>query len=297
MMPIDTVLIGVTYDCQCDCVHCGAALSRDLSRKELSTEEIKHLIDDCVGIGAASIGFFGGEPLLRSDILELILHARSRGFCTNLDTNGYLLTKKVVQALKAAGLDIIGVSIDSSNPETHDRLRRKKGLFSRANKGIRYCIAEGIKCYVSTYATHENVTDGDIQRVIALARSLQADWIRICAPFAAGKWISSTEKRLTSEERGFIERISDEDPEYTLLEDQNGCPGVQQKLLYISGYGDVQPCCYVPLNFGNIRDERLADIISRIQNHPMYQRFGNLKSCPMNSDAFRSQYLQPFLVE
>jgi MoaA/NifB/PqqE/SkfB family radical SAM enzyme len=297
IMMIDTVLIGVTYECQCDCVHCGAALSRDRSRKELDTGEIKHLIDECRGVGTESIGFFGGEPLLREDILELILHARSRGFCTNLDTNGYLLTENVGRALKTAGLDIIGVSLDSSDPDTHDRLRGREGIFSRATGGIRHCVAEGIKCYVSTYANHENVADGDLLRIIDLARSLKADWIRICAPFAAGKWISSTEKRLTPEEREYIVRICDEDPKYTVLEDRDGCPGMQRKLIYISNYGDVQPCCYVPVTFGNIRGERLADILSRIQDHTMYKTFGTLSGCPMNSDAFRRQYLKPFLAK
>ena len=297
MMPIETVLIGVTYACQCDCIHCGAALSRDPKRKELSSKEIKTLIAQCPDIHATSVGFFGGEPLMRNDIHALITCARSHGFCTNLDTNGALLTKPFALRLKAAGLNIIGVSIDSSDPDTHDALRRMKGLFAKALRGIRHCIAEGIKCYISTYATHENVSNGDLLKVIQLARSEEADWIRICAPFAAGKWISRTENRLTSEERALIERFSDADPEYIVLEDRNGCPGIQQRLLYISAYGDVQPCCYVPVKFGNIRDERLADIVERIQHHPMYKRYGKLKNCPMNNDAFRHEFIRPLLLK
>jgi MoaA/NifB/PqqE/SkfB family radical SAM enzyme len=201
-----------------------------------------------------------------------------------------------VHKLKIAGLNIIGVSIDSSDPNTHDALRRKKGLFAKALRGISHCIAEGIKCYISTYATHENVANGNILKVIQLARSQKADWIRICAPFAAGKWISCTENRLTPQERAFIERIASEDPEYIVLEDRDGCPGIQQRLLYISAYGDVQPCCYVPVMFGNIREEPLVDIVQRIQHHPMYKRYGQLKNCPMNNNAFRRQYIHPFLM-
>lgn len=296
MMPIETVLVAVTYACQCDCVHCGAALSRDPKRKELSSDEIRTLISQCRDIHAGSVGFFGGEPLLRSDIHALIACARDHGFCTNLDSNGALLTQAFVHKLKTAGLHIIGVSIDSSDPDRHDALRRKKGLFVKALQGIRHCIAAGIKCYVSTYATHENVSNGDILKVIELARSEKADWVRICAPFAAGKWISHTENRLTPAERAFIERIADEDPEYVVLEDRNGCPGVQRRLLYISAYGDVQPCCYVPVVFGNIRAEPLADIVRRIQRHPMYKRYGKLMHCPMNDDEFRNEFILPLMV-
>ena len=295
MMPIETVLIGVTYACQCDCVHCGAALSRDPQRQELSTHEIKSIIAQCQDIHATSVGFFGGEPLLQPDILELIACARDRGFCTNLDTNGARLTKTLVHELKKAGLHIIGVSIDASDPDRHDALRRKKGIFTKALAGIRHCIAEDIKCYVSTYATHENVANGDIVEIIQLARREKADWIRICAPFVAGKWIACTENRLTPEERSVIERIADEDPEYIVLEDHKGCPGIQQRLLYVSAYGDVQPCCYVPVTFGNLREEPLADIVRRIQDHHMYKRYGKLMHCPMNDDEFRSEFIVPLI--
>ena len=295
MMPIETVLIGVTYACQCDCVHCGAALSRDQNRKELGTEEIKSVIDQCQDIHATSVAFFGGEPLLRNDIFEVIAHASDYGFCTNLDTNGALLTKQCVTKLKKAGLHIIGVSIDSSDPDRHNTFRRNKGLFTKAISGIRHCIDEGIYCYVSTYATHENVSNGDILKVIQLARNENADWIRICAPFVAGKWISCTENRLTQKERRFIEAIADEDPEYIVLEDRNGCPGVQQRLLYISAYGDVQPCCYVPVMFGNIREKPLVDIVRRIQHHRMYEHYGTIKNCPMNDDTFRNEFIVPLI--
>lgn len=295
MMPIETVLIGVTYTCQCDCVHCGAALSHDPERVELSTGEIKSLIDQCRHIHADSVAFFGGEPLLRKDILDLIAYASGLGFLTNLDTNGARLTSELVHQLKTAGLHIIGVSIDASDPDRHDALRRRKGLFSTALNGIRHCISEGIHCYISTYATHENVSNGDILKVIDLARRVKADWIRVCAPFSAGKWISSTQNRLTPEERAFLEGIADEDPEYIVLEDRHGCPGVQRRLLYISAYGDVQPCCYVPFVFGSIREAPLADIVRRIQHHPMYQRYGRLPHCPMNDDEFRREFVAPVI--
>lgn len=293
MMPIDTVLIGVTYACQCDCVHCGAALSRDPLRREMRFGEIENLIGQCVPLRASSVGFFGGEPLLRKDILDLIRCAAGYGFCINLDTNGEVLTQPFVQKLKAAGLDIIGVSIDASDPETHDALRRRKGLFAKAIQGIRYCVEEGLHCYVSTYATHENVSNGDILKIIERARAEKAGWVRVCAPFAAGKWISRTENRLTPGERTFVENLSDADPEFIVLEDRDGCPGIQKKLLYVSAYGDVQPCCYVPLKFGNVLEEPLAKIVERIDQHAMYKRFGGLNSCPMNNDEFRSEFVLP----
>jgi MoaA/NifB/PqqE/SkfB family radical SAM enzyme len=232
---------------------------------------------------------------LRADIQPLIACAHSLGFCTNLDTNGALLTQARVRGLKAAGLDIIGVSLDSPVADRHDALRRMRGLFARAVNGIRYCLDTGIHCYVSTYASHENVADGSIRTLIDLAKQLGVGWIRVCAPFAAGKWIAAPGKRLTPDERRVVERIAEDDPDFVVLEDLNGCPGVQRRLLYISAYGEVQPCCYVPIGFGNIRTDRLKDIVERIDDHPMYARYGQLKHCPMNDDAFRSEFISPSL--
>lgn len=296
MMPIDTVLIAVTYACQCDCVHCGAALSRDAKRKELTQPEIEGLIEECTRLKARSVAFFGGEPLLRKDLVQLIGFAHERGFCTNVDTNGYLLTKALAGRLKQAGLDIVGVSIDASVPEVHDALRGLKGLHARAVEGIRHCKEVGIACYVSTYATHENVEGGDLLRVIELARVERADWIRVCAPFAAGKWLACTDKRLTPDERRVVEKIADADPDFVVLEDHEACPAMKRTLVYVSAYGDVQPCCYVPVTVGNVRDEPLSDIVARLDRHPMYERFGGLTSCPMNSDSFRREYIEPPLT-
>ena len=62
--------IGVTYNCQCRCVHCSSnspELKQSLKEKEMTTWQIKDLIDQAATIGIPRITFFGGEPLLRKD--------------------------------------------------------------------------------------------------------------------------------------------------------------------------------------------------------------------------------------
>ena len=73
-------------------------------------------------MGAAQLGFSGGEPLLRDDLEELVAEARRLGFYTNLITSGIGLNARRIQALKHAGLDHIQLSFQDSTREMNDFL-------------------------------------------------------------------------------------------------------------------------------------------------------------------------------
>jgi MoaA/NifB/PqqE/SkfB family radical SAM enzyme len=60
---------------------------------------------------------------------------------------------------------------------------------------------------------------------------------------------------------------------------------------YISPYGDVMPCCFIPLTFGNIRDEPLKMILERMWGHSMFCESWVNKECPMLSKEFRAKYI------
>ncbi|NGO91520.1 MAG: radical SAM protein, partial [Halomonas sp.] len=68
-------------------------------------------------MGAAQLGFSGGEPLIRQDMEALVSEARTLGFYTNLLTSGVGLTAQRVDALAEAGLDHIQISLQAADPE------------------------------------------------------------------------------------------------------------------------------------------------------------------------------------
>ena len=68
-------IIALTYRCQCNCVHCCVNYLNQMKReKEISTSEVKNLIDQSYEMGTIIISLFGGEPLLRNDMPELVKH-------------------------------------------------------------------------------------------------------------------------------------------------------------------------------------------------------------------------------
>jgi radical SAM protein with 4Fe4S-binding SPASM domain len=88
--------------------------------------------------------FSGGEPLLRNDIFELADFARKRGIRIALSTNGTLITGKVAEQIRSAGFAEAGISLDGIG-EKNDRFRGKKGAYDAALRGIRNCIALGLR--------------------------------------------------------------------------------------------------------------------------------------------------------
>lgn len=129
----------VTYRCNANCTMCNLP-KRGNKNAELSTDEFKKVINSFKKLGVNSIGFTGGEPFLREDIFELIHYAKKQGLATQLSTNGFLLNAETVPSVFESGLDSINISLDSSLPETHDKIRRVKGGFQKAIDGIQCLV-------------------------------------------------------------------------------------------------------------------------------------------------------------
>lgn len=289
-----SVVYAVTYKCQCRCVHCSVA-DYGVPEGELDTAEAKSLIDSISDWGAVKITFFGGEPLVREDLCGLAAYAAGKGLRTSLDTNGLFLDRAMAQRLKAAGIGNVNVSLDSADPAVHDSLRLRQGCFAAAVGAIKNCVALGIPCLVSTYASKRSLKDGDMRKVIALARELGASGVKILFPILSGNWRKSEQERLDPEEEKKL--LSLTDPSYVYIEDAlqmvksrgKGCSAMERNLVYISPTGDVQPCPAIPVSFGNIRKKKLSEIAASMDGHPFFAKYGKCSMCLMNEPGFREK--------
>lgn len=281
-----TVMLGLTYFCQCTCSHCGIGIYKKDKEREFTTNEWLEIINN-LPKKTKWVVFFGGEPLLRKDLLDLISRAKMRKFQTIVQTNGYLLTEEMIKNLKKSGLDLIEVSIDNSDPKIHDSLRGVEGIFEIAILGIKNCLKENIPCGISTYATKENIDNGNLRNVILLSKELKVNYLRILSPILTGKWLKADELKLNNDERKHLKSFMKKD--FPFLEDDH-CFSKNKKLVYISPYGEVQPCCYNPFSFGNIKEESLEKIMNRMWQHPMYKI--KTKQCIINNEEFRKKYIK-----
>jgi len=121
----------VTYRCNFRCGFCGYWADAQARLPEQSLEQIEYGAAQLARAGSMLISLAGGEPLLRSDIVELVRKV-GRWHLPFITTNGYLMTADLACDLYQAGLWGVSVSIDYSDGEMHDRRRGVRGAFAHA---------------------------------------------------------------------------------------------------------------------------------------------------------------------
>jgi len=154
------VVYNCTRRCNLKCAHCYSASANVEYEDELTTIEAKEMIDSLARLGSPVILFSGGEPTMRSDLLELMEHASQKGLRIVISTNGTLLTDDFLKSAKEIGLSYIGVSLDGLR-EVNDRFRGVTGSFDKALDGIRRTIGHGIKAGLRFTINRRNAQEID----------------------------------------------------------------------------------------------------------------------------------------
>ena len=288
--------LAVTYACQCDCEHCSCA-ANVRPGPPLSTAQWKRVIDETIDLGATSIIFTGGEPLLRRDIVELVEHVDKDRATVVIFTNGERLTHEMAHRLAQAGLYAVFVSLDSPAPEEHDRLRRRPGLFDRVAEGISQLKAESLIVGLSIYLTHQKFAAGELDRYLDLGRELGVGEICQFDAVPTGRLFGQMGILLTEQDRAAIRQRALEcfkDPSYPSLTAQSlvnsqqsmGCFAAFNQF-YMTAYGEICPCDFTPLSFGSVLEESVAQIWDRMTHHPLWCR--RHAECRMQSPDFRAR--------
>lgn len=263
---------NTTNQCNLYCDHCY----RDAGAKaedELSTAEAKNLIDEAVKAGFRIMIFSGGEPLLRPDLLELIAYAAARGLRPVLGSNGTLLTPDLARELKKAGALAIGISLDSCDPARHDRLRQKDGAWQEALAGMAACREAGLSFQVHTTVFDWNQDELEKLTDLAVDLGARAHHFFFLVPTGRAASIEAESLRAEAYERT-LKRILQKQqqqvnielkptcaPQFMRIAREMGIPvrysrGCLAGIAYciVSPRGDVQPCAYLNLPVGNVRE-------------------------------------------
>ncbi|MFA5393353.1 MAG: radical SAM protein [Candidatus Ratteibacteria bacterium] len=295
------ITIAVTYDCQCDCSHCSAHSYKEKvgqDNDQLTIPELKGVVNQAIDIGSTCVIFTGGEPLLVDGIFDLIRSVDKRKAVCTIFTNGEFLDKKTVAKLKKAKLFGIFVSLDFADADKHDANRQRDGLFKKAVAGINLCRENGILTGISTFATKEKIVSGQLDDIMELGKKLNVLEVFIFDVIATGKLNSEQACMLDEEDVGAIKKFRQKynsRPDYPRIIHQTmftsiaypcvseGCPaGVAQ--MHVRGNGNVCPCDFTPLSFGNVRQKKLSDIWKAITEDELYSKAS--KVCRLSDKDF-----------
>ena len=277
--------IRVTESCNSRCVTCQAWKNK--ADDELSTEEMKDAIHQLSEVGVRNAVFIGGEPLLRRDIGVLVKEASVVGFRNIMVvTNGLLLEDKAEELLRS-GVTHVTVSVDGLGA-TDDRIRGVSGSFDRAVKGVK--AVQRLKkdlglnvavTLITTLLLKENAEE--IPKIVELARSLGAHWmfnlldpnIDIFRGIPFSKLLEDDERKIDAT-IDYLKRACRQDPDAVsscdhMLEFARGYLKTPSKydfhcihgykMLYLGSHGEVYLGCYALDPIGNIRKDRLKDLV------------------------------------
>ncbi|MBW1862173.1 MAG: heme b synthase [Deltaproteobacteria bacterium] len=280
----------VTRRCNLNCVHCRAASERGPYPGELDTNKCLEILDQIALIGMPIVILTGGEPLLKKDIFELALHGTQLGLRMVMATNGTLITPEISEKIKSSGIKRVSISIDKANAREHDQFRKVPGAFSAALQGIDLLKKAGIEFQINTTVTRDNVHQ--VHEILDMAIELEAVAHHIFLLVPTGRardmidqeidaleyekllhWFYDMGKKvpihlkatcaphyyriLRQEAYKKGEKVDYET--YGLEAVTRGCLG-GTSFCFISHDGVLQPCGYLELNCGDLRESSFGSI-------------------------------------
>ncbi|MFB6178461.1 MAG: TIGR04347 family pseudo-SAM/SPASM protein [Halorientalis sp.] len=289
------VVWNLTKQCNLYCDHCYAAADTQVAPGELSTAAGKRLLDDLADYDIPVVLFSGGEPLVRDDLEELIAYATDLGIRPVLSTNGTLITEERARALKDAGLQYAGISVDGL-PAANDEFRGQKGAFEAALRGINACLGVGLKTGLRYTITKHNADD--LEAIVAMLYEEGLDRFCFYHLDYGGRGNEIQDVDLTPEERReAVKTVCDMTREYHAR-------GEEIETLLVGNYADAAYMVeyarehlgadtaervyrYLQTNGGDPTGERVADIDYQGNVHltQFWQGYalGNVKDRPFSA--------------
>jgi MoaA/NifB/PqqE/SkfB family radical SAM enzyme len=260
--------VSVTDRCPYHCRRCSNVARGDA---DPTTATLLHVIEELRRAGTCRVAFTGGEPLLRDDLHE-VLAACGPKLSSVLFTSGYKLDANRARTLQRAGLAAAFISLDHFLPDEHNRTRGQPGAFQQALDAIRACRTAGIYTAVQSVVMPSLLENGQLDEFLAFCKTLQVDEVMLLEEVPIGGCgATSAEDGSLREKLAAAQLRSARDA--TMLKvssmswlESPQCLGCQAgfSFLYITAQGDVAPCDFVPLSFGNVHEMGIQAIHDRM---------------------------------
>jgi pyrroloquinoline quinone biosynthesis protein E len=216
------LLAELTYRCPLHCVFCYNPLDYARNRNELTTAQWIDVMRQARQLGAAQVGFSGGEPLARDDLEELIDEGHRLGYYTNLITSGIGMNETRIARMKEAGLDHIQLSFQDSTREMNDFLSSTRTF------DLKMRIARLIKQYdypmVLNVVLHRHNLD-HVGRIIEMALEMDVEYLELANTQYYGWGLANRDHLLPSREQ--LERAE------TVVNEYRARLGNRMRILFV----------------------------------------------------------------
>jgi PqqA peptide cyclase len=308
------LLAELTYRCPLQCPYCSNPLNMAEYPDELDTETWFKVFRQARKMGAAQLGFSGGEPLVRQDLEVLIAEARQLGYYTNLITSGIGMDSDRMAAFRAAGLDHIQISFQASSAELNNYFAGSSKAFAQKKSMAQEVKRQGYPM-VLNFVLHRHNID-QIEQILDLSMELEADYVELANTQYYGWALHNREQLLPSREQllraeaitqTYRQKIGNKMkiifvvPDYYETRPKPCMNGWGNLFLTITPDGTALPCHSardLPIEFPNVRTWDIQDIW---HNSPGFNRFRGddwmvepCRSCPEKHKDFGGCRCQAF---
>jgi PqqA peptide cyclase len=310
------LIAELTHRCPLHCVYCSNPLELSNRANELTTNDWSRVFKEAAELGVLQADLTGGEPLARTDILELVRAARETGLYVNLITSGLPLDERKLDKLIEAGLDHIQLSFQDAREEIASEI---SGTKTHAHKlRVLEWLRHRRVALTLNFVIHRRNTD-QIPEMLTLAESSSASRVEFANvqyygwAFANREHLLPTRTQLdrsietlkAAQERlrGKI-RVEYVVPDYYAKYPKPCMGGWGRKLMLITPSGEALPCHaakIIPgLSFENVQDRGVREIW---EASPAFQRFRGeewmlepCKSCDRRTQDFGGCRCQALLL-
>jgi len=265
----------LTKACNLDCLHCRASSTPLRDNDELNVEQGKKLLEDLSSYGTKMVILSGGEALVRDDALLFARYGNSLGLRMTLATNGSSVTPEIAKEIKESGIVRVSVSLDGVTPDIHDKFRGRPGAFNLALNGIANLKSAGVPIQINTTVAAMNIEQMPMFPSFIKNLGAVAWHVFFLVPTGRGHEMQPAaimeykymlEGFLDVYKSGSIECKATCAPQFYRILEESGIKAETKGCLagtgfgFVSSTGDVQPCGFLDIKCGNIKDKLFSQI-------------------------------------
>jgi MoaA/NifB/PqqE/SkfB family radical SAM enzyme len=274
-MPCISVLLSVTSACRYDCEHCYQKLDKG---KDMDIDLLCETAKKLDKMGVAFFNIEGGEPFLVYDKLKKLCESIETGEIW-INSTGDAMTEKKLRELKDTGVRGVMFSMHFPDPEKVNSFMKNDKAWENLINGIKLCHQTGLETAANSCLLKEDFYNGNFQKIVELAKELGISIIQLIKPKPSGGWLGTDITSFSGQDLDFIETTVNSynnEKKYKdypfiaaqILDEKSdifGCTAGGTDRFYINAKGDVQPCEFLNISFGNIKEENFEIIYTRMR--------------------------------
>lgn len=292
-MPCTTVLISITSACPYNCLHCYQKLDKG---RDLDLDSLLAVTKKLQDMGIAFFNIEGGEPFLVYERLKMICSAIDERSEIWINSTGAGMTIERLLELKQMNVTAIMFSLHSHDPGIFNKFLGQDSAWDTMLNGVSLCHEAGLPVAFNTCLMRDDFYNGNFERIMEKAKELKACCIQVIKPKQAGGWLDNRGITFTQEDllhaKSKVQKynLQDKYSHYPAIsaqiieEDKRvfGCTAGGIDRFYVNAKGDLQPCEFLNISFGNIGKEKFEEIYEKMRG--VFAWGGDCHLCEKNAE-------------